>query len=229
MTNPTQNPTNRAARAGLAAAGVALASVVLWSALTAWMTGLTNPYELGDPGDVVRWGQPILRSVTNLAMAIAIGGAVFAVLSLSDGAKNLVRTLNLVAMGGAAWVLFGSASYLFTYLSITGLPVSFDGAFTDGLVLFATQVALGQSLAINLGLGLVVAYARAAGQRPARAGAPDTGHQLPRHARRRGQPQRRGPAPQLVQQGTGAPPADPGLAGRRPPPPLAERALSGPP
>jgi hypothetical protein len=72
VTNPTQNPTNRAARAGLVAAAIALASVVLWSALTAWMTGLTNPYELGDPGDVVRWGQPILRSVTNLAMAIAM-------------------------------------------------------------------------------------------------------------------------------------------------------------
>ena len=157
MTNPTQNPTNRAARAGLVATAIALASVVLWSALTAWMTGLTNPYELGDPGDVVRWGQPILRSVTNLAMAVAIGGAIFAVLSLSDGAKNLVRTLNLVAMAGAAWVLFGSASYLFTYLSITGLPVSFDGAFTDGLVLFATEVALGQSLAINLALGLLTA------------------------------------------------------------------------
>ncbi len=157
MTNPTQNQTNRVARAGLAAAAIALASVVLWSSLTAWMTGLTNPYELGDPGDVVRWGQPILRSVTNLAMAVAIGGAIFAVLSLSDGAKNLVRTLNLVAMAGAAWVLFGSASYLFTYLSITGLPVSFDGAFTDGLVLFATEVALGQSLAINLALGLLTA------------------------------------------------------------------------
>jgi hypothetical protein len=81
-------------------------------------------------------------STKKIAEAVAIGGAIFAVLSLSDGAKNLVRTLNLVAMGGAAWVLFGSASYLFTYLSITGLPVSFDGAFTDGLVLFATEVAL---------------------------------------------------------------------------------------
>ena len=89
MTNPTQNPTNRAARAGLLASGVALASVVLWSALTAWMTGLTNPYELGDPGDAVRWGQPVMRSVTNLAMAIAIGGAVFAAFALGDRSQEL--------------------------------------------------------------------------------------------------------------------------------------------
>ncbi len=74
---------------------------------------------------------------------------------------------------------------------------------------------------VHAGLGLVVALARAAGQRPGRAGAPRAGHQLPRHARRRGQPQRRGPAPQLVQQGAGAPPPDPRLAGRRPPPPAA--------
>ncbi len=157
MTDQPNSAPNRAARAGLLAAAIALASTILWSALTAFVTGLTNPYELGDPGDVVRWGQPILRGATNLAMAVAIGGAVFAAFALVDRSKSLVRTLNLVALAGAAWVILGSASYLFTYLSITGVPVSFDGTFTAGLELFATEVALGQSLAINLGLGLVVA------------------------------------------------------------------------
>ena len=153
---PMQTSTG-ASRVGRLAVAISLASVTLWAALSAWMTGLTSPYELGDPGDIVRWGQPILRAVTNLSMAIAIGGAVFAAFALSDRSKNLVRTLNLIALSAAAWVIFGSASYLFTYLSITGVPLSFDGTFSAGLLLFATEIALGQSLAINLGLGLAVA------------------------------------------------------------------------
>ena len=82
---------------------------------------------------------------------------------------------------------------------------------------------------VHARLGLVVALARAAGQRPATRRRAGPGHRLPRDARRRGQPQRRGPAPQLVQQGRGAPPADPRLAGRRPAAPAGARALPGPP
>lgn len=132
---------------------VSLVSVVL----IAWMTGLTNPLLLADPGEVVRWGLPALKAATNVAMAVAIGGSVFAAFALADKTRELGRTLNVVAAASVAWVLIGSVSYLFTYLSITGSPLSFDATFTAGLQLFITQIALGQSLALNLAGGLVLA------------------------------------------------------------------------
>ena len=131
----------------------ALVSVVL----IAWMTGLTNPLQLADPGEVVRWGLPALKAATNLAMAVAIGGSVFAAFALADKTRELGRTLNVVAAASVAWVLIGSVGYLFTYLSITGSPLSFDATFTAGLQLFITQIALGQSLALNLAGGLLLA------------------------------------------------------------------------
>ena len=132
---------------------VALVSVVLIAA----MTGLTNPLQLADPGEVVRWGLPALKAATNVAMAVAIGGSVFAAFALADKTRELGRTLNVVAAASVAWVLIGSVGYLFTYLSITGSPLSFDATFTAGLQLFITQIALGQSLALNLAGGLLLA------------------------------------------------------------------------
>jgi putative copper resistance protein D len=137
----------------VAVAVVAVVAVVL----IAWMTGLTNPLLLGDPGAVVRWGLPALKAATNVAMAVAIGGSVFAAFALADKSRELGRALNVVAGASVAWVLIGSVSYLFTYLSITGSPLSFDASFTAGLQLFITQIALGQSLALNLVGGAVLA------------------------------------------------------------------------
>ena len=146
--------TSRTAGAALTVlVGVTMVAV----ALIANLVGLTRPYLLGDPGDLVRWGLPIVKAITNVAMAGAIGGAVLAAFALPDQSRGLHRAHNLVAASAVGWVLFGSISYLFTYLSITGTPLAFDGQFSSGLELFATQIALGQALALNLLGGLVVA------------------------------------------------------------------------
>ncbi len=125
--------------------------------LAAWMTGLTEPLQLSDPGVVVRWGLAPLRAITDLSMAVAIGSAVFAAFSLNDKSKPLGRILNLVAGASIVWFVVGSVSYLFTYLSITGSALSFDATFSAGLQLFITKIALGQSLALNLLAALVLA------------------------------------------------------------------------
>ena len=151
------NKTPAARSNAVVAFGLVVAAAVVSVVLIAWMTGLTNPLLLGDPGPMVRWGLPALKAATNVAMAVAIGGSVFAAFALADKSRELGRALNVVAGASVAWVLIGSASYLFTYLSITGSPLSFDQGFTAGLQLFVTQIALGQSLALNLAAGAVLA------------------------------------------------------------------------
>ena len=147
----------KTSRTGIAASSILVAATVVSVAVIAALVGLTKPYLLGDPGDLVRWGLPVVKALTNISMAGAIGGAVFAAFALGDRSQELHRAHNLVAASGVGWVIFGSVSYLFTYLSITGTTLSFDAQFSAGLELFATQIALGQSLALNLAGGLVVA------------------------------------------------------------------------
>lgn len=151
------NKTPAARSNAVVAFGLVVAVAVVAVVLIAWMTGLTNPLLLGDPGVVVRWGLPALKAATNVAMAVAIGGSVFAAFALADKSRELGRALNVVAGASVAWVLIGSVTYLFTYLSITGTSLSFDASFTAGLQLFITQIALGQSLALNLAGGAVLA------------------------------------------------------------------------
>ncbi len=147
----------KTSRTGIAASSILVAATVVSVAVIAAVVGLTKPYLLGDPGDVVRWGLPVVKALANISMAGAIGGAVFAAFALGDRSHALHRAHNLIAASGVGWVFFGSVSYLFTYLSITGTTLSFDAQFSAGLELFATQIALGQSLALNLAGGLVVA------------------------------------------------------------------------
>lgn len=131
----------------------ALASLLF----TIWITGAVEPTLLGDPGALVRWGQPVLRAITNTALVVAVGAAIFAAFATSEGSPELKRTLNLVRGLAVVWVLVGFLSLVFTYATIIGKPIDFGPEFSAGFAMFLTQIALGQSLSINLILGVVVA------------------------------------------------------------------------
>lgn len=130
----------------------------LAAALTALTyTGALAPTLLGDPGAFVRWAQPIWKALTNLSLAIAVGASVFAAFATVEKSAPLNRTLNLVVGSSVAWVFFGSLSLVFTYATIAGKSIDFSPTFSAGLQLFVTSIALGQSLAINLALGVILA------------------------------------------------------------------------
>ena len=131
----------------------ALASLLF----TIWITGAVEPTLLGDPGTLVRWGQPVLKAITNTALAVAVGGAIFAAFATSERSPELKRTLNLVRGSAVVWVLVGFLSLVFTYATVIGKPIDFGPEFSAGFAMFLTQIALGQSLSISLILGAVVA------------------------------------------------------------------------
>ena len=134
--------------------GVTIGTLAILGALVAVVIGLAigggaAPVLLEDPGPVVRWGLPIAKALTNISMAVTIGTLVFGAFALQKG-KSLTQALSLAAIGAISWVLFGLANLLLTYLSITGSALSFGEAFSSGLWMFATQIQLGQYLALNL-------------------------------------------------------------------------------
>ena len=112
--------------------------------------GAATASALGDAGDVVRFGQPIAKFVLNLSMATAVGTLALAAFALADKSVALKRALDIAAFSSAAWAVSGAVYFLFTYLRITGVGIAYDESFGKSLWVFATQIELGTSLAINV-------------------------------------------------------------------------------
>ena len=118
--------------------------------------GGATPTKLADAGDVVRWGLPIAKGITNLGTAFAIGSLTFAAYALSAKTPQLTKAMNLAAAGAGVWTIFGAISFLFTYLSVTGSSFSTSEQFGQELWLFATTIDLGRYLALNLLAGAIL-------------------------------------------------------------------------
>ncbi len=121
------------------------------------ITGAANPMLLVDPGAVVRWGLPIARSITDIAMATSIGALVIAAFVFSEGSKELKTAMNVASISAVAWTIAGMLQFNFVYLNVTGNSFSFEQNHGSGLWLFATSVELGQYLALNIGAGALIA------------------------------------------------------------------------
>jgi putative copper resistance protein D len=129
-------------------------SVYGFAALAVWLglsfTRGNAPLPIGDAGDLVRWAQPIVQSVKNLAMAMTVGSLVLAAWAFSEKSESLARSLRRVSYAAIAWTISGAAHILLTYLWVTGSPLSLNESFGAGLWMFLSQVALGQALSLNV-------------------------------------------------------------------------------
>ena len=144
---PNATPTAKRASVAL---GLSLAFGLIALALGLIIGGGAAAQALADPGVVVRWGLPISKMVFNLSLAAAIGATAFATFAISEDNPLLQRVLNLSGFAGMVWVVSAAANFLFTYLSVTGSAFSVSESFSNSLGLFATQIQLGQYLALNL-------------------------------------------------------------------------------
>lgn len=156
MNNPASKPS--ASRAVWGA--IALLLSMLFIAFLALIFGNgAAPQLLADPGPVVRWGLPLIRGLQDLATATAIGSLALACFAGVNDTWQLRRLQNLAAGGAAVWALSGVAVVVFTYLSVTSVPISTSATFTQGLWLFTGTIALGQALALNTIIGAITATA----------------------------------------------------------------------
>jgi putative copper resistance protein D len=130
------------------------AILAIWIGLS--FTKGNAPLALGDPGEFVRWVQPILQSIKNLAMAMTVGSLVFATWAFSEKSEALVRLLKRASLAATAWAVFGALHILTTYLWVTGSPFSFENKFGAGFAQFLTQMELGQALSLNVLAAVVI-------------------------------------------------------------------------
>ncbi len=163
-----------AVRSGWLAASAALVFIALAAALL--FTGAAGASRLGDPGALTRWVLPAAKAVQNISMAAVIGSLVFAVAivpkslhykrerkstSVPDAAAEhpaFTRTLTLTSAAAVAWTLSALAVMVFTYSDVSGLPLSADSGYTEGLASFLTDFSTGRAwLAVSIIAAVVTA------------------------------------------------------------------------
>ena len=121
--------------------------------------GAASPSQLGDVGEVLRWGTPAFRSINNIAQAITIGSLIFVAFSLGEKSKAFAKTLSVAAIAASVWALSGTAYLLATFLNVTGSDLSAETSFTEQLFVFITDIELGQMLALNFAGAFVLSIA----------------------------------------------------------------------
>ena len=155
---------------GLAVLG-AVAVVAVLVAVS--FSGAAAATALADPGAAVRWGLPVVDSLTDLALAVTVGAlalvigivprraaveahperrATAAGAATADGAAWPAAT-RLAAVAAGGWTVLAVVRVVLSYAQVSGTPVDL-GASGAQLWLFVTQVDLGRAYA---GIGLVAA------------------------------------------------------------------------
>lgn len=142
-----------------------IAALIAATIIGLLISGAANPFKLVDPGAVVRWGLPIARSLTDIAMATSIGSLVIAAFVFAEGSAQLKTAMNVASIAAVIWTISGMLQFNFVYLNVTGSSFTFAQSHGSGLWLFATSVELGRYLALNILGGAIIAVLALAFQR----------------------------------------------------------------
>ena len=144
---------NRSVAASFVASSGLFVAIILGLAIG----GGADPLQFSDPGPIIRYGTPIAKGLMNLSMAVAIGSLVLAAFAANDKSAVLRKLLSLAAVSAAIWAVVGSVHFLLSFISISGASFSLEASFSQGLLVYATEIELGISLALNLLVALAIA------------------------------------------------------------------------
>jgi len=119
----------------------ALASVIAGLAFG----GGANAPLLADPGALVRWGLPVATLLVNLSLSGVVGALVLVCFVFTPDREEFGKALDFAAGCAAVMTVAAAATGLFTFVSVSNVPWSFDETFSNGLSSFITSVSLGQA------------------------------------------------------------------------------------
>ncbi len=124
---------------------VLLACGVVAAILALIWGGGAAPLALEDPGPVVRYGLPLVTMVFNLGVAGLIGSLLLGLWVLSPNKREYTLSLDVAAASAALMTVSAATTAIFTFVSVSGKPLSFDSNFGAQLGQFLTQISLGQA------------------------------------------------------------------------------------
>lgn len=129
----------------LSLAGLAAGLVVAVVALVAGLvhSGAAAATALLDPGAVVRWGLPAATVLSELVVAVVLGGLTLLAVVLPPAAERAwATTTRVAAVAAGAWTLLAVANLVLGYASVAGTPLD-SPAFGPELWAYITGVPLG--------------------------------------------------------------------------------------
>ncbi|WP_369055221.1 cytochrome c oxidase assembly protein [Kineococcus terrestris] len=145
-------------------AAVLLAALAVALLALAASGGLVPP-ALGDPGELVRYGLPVARTVHDLAAALTVGCAVVATVVLPHPGPAWTRAVRAGAVGAGVWALAALVVLVLTAMDVVGAAPGAEG-FGAQFAQFAQEIDLGRALLVTTVLAAVVATVGAAATTP---------------------------------------------------------------
>ncbi|KRE39467.1 hypothetical protein ASG73_03885 [Janibacter sp. Soil728] len=134
-----------------------LVSIVVVLAATAFGGGAAA-LELGDPGPLVRWSLPILRTLHDAAAAVTVGALVIGAFLVPETTRTTRRETLARLAGGAAivWFLAGLGRMLTDFASLAGIPLT-DPQYLSQLVAFVWDLDSTRTAVISSVIVAVIA------------------------------------------------------------------------
>jgi cytochrome c oxidase assembly factor CtaG/putative copper export protein len=131
----------------LRVSGPAIVLVVALLSLVAALAigGGASAPSIDDPGPLVRFGLPTVKLLVNLSAAGAVGAVLLSVFALASGSKRMGVALDSAAASAGVWTVASAGSALLSFLSVTGIPLSFDARFGEQLGYFLTDIEAGRT------------------------------------------------------------------------------------
>jgi putative copper resistance protein D len=108
---------------------------------------------------VVRWGLPVVKTISNLGAAAMLGSLVLALFSLRSGARSFEIALDTASIGAAVYTVASAVAGLFTFLQTLGVKLSAGPEFGAQLGRFLLELPLGQAWLMTVLAGAVITIA----------------------------------------------------------------------
>ena len=140
------------APAVLLAAAVA---AVLWGLA---LGGAAAPRVLQDPGEVVRYGLPLMRTLVNISIAALIGSTVMAVWALAaqgSEQREYRVAMDLAATAAGVLTVAAATALVLTFASVAPSAFANPAQLGPQIVQFATEIELGQLWLWEVGIAAV--------------------------------------------------------------------------
>lgn len=153
MSPSTSFPAVRYRTAGLT---LLIVAGIVATFLAAAFGGAAAKLSTGDPGDVVRWGLPVVKMLMNLSAGVMFGSLVLALFGLRSGEKAFDVALDTASVGAAAFTITGAAAGFMTFLAVFNPQISAGPEFGSQLGRFLTEVNLGRAWIITVVMGAAI-------------------------------------------------------------------------
>jgi len=140
------------------ALGLAVAAGLGAVVVAALITGAVAPLDLGDPGPLVRWGVPVVSTISTLAASATVGLLGLAAFLMPERSRTSRRVTATRYAAGAAtiWAIAALLEVVLAFADLAGTPLT-SPELLDQLVSFVWTLETTRVLLISALVAVVVA------------------------------------------------------------------------